>query len=112
MRRCRWCGYVGPDRDFSKATAKLVSFRCKACANKRMREYMASSATQRRRKQEAGLLWQRANPKRGMVLRARERAAKAGVPCTITADDFSIPERCPLLGILLKRASGSGKFQP
>jgi hypothetical protein len=34
-----------------------------------------------------------------MILSARVRAAKSGVPCTITEDDLTIPPRCPVLGI-------------
>lgn len=37
-----------------------------------------------------------------MIRNARQRAKRAGVPCTITAADILIPETCPILGIALK----------
>jgi hypothetical protein len=41
-----------------------------------------------------------------MVQCARNRAREQGVPFDITADDISIPERCPLLGIPIVRGEG------
>lgn len=41
-----------------------------------------------------------------MVVAARARAKRAGVPCTISADDIIIPSHCPVLGILLVRRLG------
>lgn len=41
----------------------------------------------------------RRNPKGFMLLKARERAKRLGVPFTITTDDFEIPSVCPLLGV-------------
>jgi hypothetical protein len=36
-----------------------------------------------------------------MVGHAQVRARKAGVPCTIKRTDLFIPDRCPILGVLL-----------
>ena len=44
-------------------------------------------------------------PKKFMVLCARTRAKKAGVPCAITHEDFEIPEFCPILGIRLEQGT-------
>lgn len=38
-----------------------------------------------------------------MVRAARRRAKASGIECTITAEDITIPKRCPLLGLRLKR---------
>lgn len=46
-------------------------------------------------------------PKKRMVRSARQRAARTGIPCTITSEDFEIPEYCPVLGIPLRHARGS-----
>lgn len=46
-----------------------------------------------------------------MLNAARERAKKSGHACTITVDDISIPEFCPLLGIKLERNKG-GHVRP
>jgi hypothetical protein len=51
-------------------------------------------------------LWRHANPESTLVIGARQRARELGVPCTITKDDVEIPERCPLLGVALKRDPG------
>lgn len=40
-----------------------------------------------------------------MLKTAQWRAKKAGIPCTITVEDIRIPERCPVLGIELKRGT-------
>ena len=41
-----------------------------------------------------------------MVQRARKRARAAGLECSITNNDFEIPEYCPILGIKLERGAG------
>lgn len=38
--------------------------------------------------------------------RAKSRATKRGLSFTIAVEDISIPERCPVLGVPLKRARG------
>lgn len=48
------------------------------------------------------------NPKKFMVQCAKVRAKKAGVPFSITDEDFEIPEFCPILGIKLE--SGTKKY--
>lgn len=40
-----------------------------------------------------------------MWLKARSRALRKGIPFTIEASDIVIPERCPLLGIVLRPGS-------
>lgn len=48
------------------------------------------------------------NPKKFMVQCAKVRANKAGVPFSITDEDFDIPEFCPVLGVKLE--SGTKKY--
>lgn len=50
--------------------------------------------------------WMASDPRRLMLQSARHRAKKAGVPCLLSVDDFSIPELCPVLGIRLQRSPG------
>jgi hypothetical protein len=48
-----------------------------------------------------------------MVRSAKRRAKVAGVPFSITKDDFKIPKLCPILGIELKHnSSGNGCAAP
>lgn len=44
--------------------------------------------------------------KQQMVRAARCRAKKFGIPFDLSFDDFEIPERCPALGIKLKKSRG------
>ena len=48
------------------------------------------------------------DPRKRMLSGAKARAAKAGLPCTITLDDIVIPTHCPVLGIKLKPIAGQG----
>lgn len=43
-----------------------------------------------------------------MLRSARRRAAKSGVPFSITLDDIVIPARCPALNIPLRVGTGRG----
>lgn len=53
--------------------------------------------------------WRDKNPKRYMWTRARSRARAEGIPFSITEDDFSIPEYCPVFTHLkLEFSSGCG----
>lgn len=52
--------------------------------------------------------WLLAHPKRGMLRNIKQRAKKKGWECTITEDDFEIPEYCPVLGVKLERNSSKG----
>lgn len=62
--------------------------------------------TKETNKQRMAALWVD-TPKKAMVYMAKHRAKKAGIPFNICADDFEIPEVCPLLGIPLIRGIGS-----
>ena len=44
-----------------------------------------------------------------MVRRARHRAKKLNLPFNITPGDITIPEKCPILGITLRVATGRHK---
>lgn len=37
-----------------------------------------------------------------MILNARHRAKRDGIPCLLTRGDVTIPKTCPILGIKLK----------
>ena len=46
-----------------------------------------------------------------MLLSAKKRAKKKGIPFSITLEDIpDIPEQCPALGILFKSGVGTGKI--
>lgn len=41
----------------------------------------------------------RSNPKKRMLLSAKQRAKRDGIPFDLTEDDLDIPDVCPVLGI-------------
>lgn len=52
--------------------------------------------------------WQDNNPESRMVSYARARAKGKGLECTITKNDITIPEFCPIFGFKLERNVGNG----
>lgn len=86
MRICNICQRdLSEDSFFREKRVKsgLTGF-CKECKNQRQR------------------LWRRTNIKREMLRLAKDRARRLGLEFSLTIDDFSIPERCPILGIPLE----------
>lgn len=51
----------------------------------------------------------KSNPKTLMLRRTKNKAKTRGIVCTITEDDFEIPEFCPVLGIPLRFNKGKLK---
>jgi hypothetical protein len=47
------------------------------------------------------------DPRQCMLVAARTRAKRRGLPCTITIDDIVIPSHCPILGMPLAVKTGS-----
>lgn len=48
--------------------------------------------------QAANRRWRMENPKNYLLAKAKHRAKKAGIPFSITVDDFEIPDFCPVFG--------------
>lgn len=61
---------------------------------------------------EKGRAYRKNNPKQTLLDSARDRARTYGYLCTITKDDITIPEFCPLLGIKLVLGRGVGGAKP
>jgi len=80
---------------------------CGACmACNRTRTRAASKKRQEnpealREFNEKRYVYNKLRPKHVMVEKAKVRAKKRNLPCTITVDDFEIPEFCPVLGVPL-----------
>lgn len=51
--------------------------------------------------------WWFKDPRNGMLAKAKQRAARDGVPFSITANDFAVPQICPLLGLPLHVSIGT-----
>lgn len=106
-KTCSSCRVEKDLEEFPLCPGRTVGGRhtyCKLCKARKAREYRAKDLEAFAQTQRA---WRRGNPKKVMVTEARKRAKKAGVPCTITADDFEIPEFCPAIGIKLVTGTGS-----
>ena len=58
---------------------------------------------------EASDRYRAANPEKLLWRTAKKRAARRGVPFTITPDDIVIPDTCPLLGIPIIYTVGAGQ---
>lgn len=59
-----------------------------------------------------GKQWRLDNPEANLLTKARQRAKKNGLECTITIEDIKIPTHCPYLGTLISRYGGSGPDVP
>lgn len=57
-------------------------------------------------------LWGHRNPVAQMFSRVKSRALREGIPFDIDKSDISIPEVCPVLGILLSRNIGRRGYSP
>jgi hypothetical protein len=104
-RTCKKCQNTKPISEFKSST---LCIECKKEYDKeyrktdkvqslyKSRQYIArKSEYQRRRKEEDPRIW--------MLVSAKARAKKLGLPFDITIDDIVIPETCPYLGIPLMR---------
>lgn len=87
------------------ASDGLHSYCKRCCADLAMNRYRSDVKVSRFR-----LLQNRKKyPERWLLYAARQRAARRGVPCTITEKDIIIPNKCPIFGTPLKQGSGIGK---
>ena len=59
----------------------------------------------RSRQQKA---WEKDNPQKVLLFKSKTRAKKKGLPFNLEVEDIVIPEKCPILGIKLKRGRGIG----
>jgi len=100
-KRCPRCGEVKTLAEFHKnrLTPDGVQSYCKPCmrlVNDEWNEAHPAGRAEIMRKHKSGTGWRAT-----MLSRASRRAAKTGLPCSITLDDIVIPEVCPVLGIPL-----------
>jgi hypothetical protein len=76
-----------------------------------MKEYKKEWREKNRAKIRAyGYEYSQKNPQKILLLSAKHRSIKKGVPCTIIEEDIHIPAVCPVLGISIeKRFNADGK---
>lgn len=85
LNRFRWCARICKDCEYQRDKASLK----KSYLNRR-----EAYLTHRKKTDQA-------NPKAYLISYARQRARVKGLPFSICAEDISIPEYCPILGIKL-----------
>lgn len=88
MKACEECGKTKPITDFYASNKRL----CKPCHSANVRE-----------KEKAR---RKVSPESFLLINARSRAKKLGIPFDITVDDIHIPTHCPILQIKLDRDIG------
>ena len=76
-----------------------------------MKDYKKEWREKNRAKIRAyGYEYSQKNPQKILLLSAKHRSIKKGVPCTIIEEDIHIPAVCPVLGISIeKRFNADGK---
>lgn len=82
------------------STRWVVNGCCVACTRDGIKPYRERNADKLVEKRKD---WDRANPEKSMLQRARRRAKDLSLEFDLTPDDIAIPERCPILGIELIR---------
>ena len=73
--------------------------------NARARKERLENPEKLREYNEKAYMSQKLRPKHRMVATARNRAKGRNLPCTITVNDFEIPEFCPVLGVPLSTST-------
>jgi len=99
MKKCKKCDTIKEDDAFCMSKGKLYST-CKKCKNAYKKKWYG----------EGGQQWELtykvfsrvSRTQHYLLSKAKERAKKKNIPFDITADDFIVPERCPILGTKLK----------
>jgi hypothetical protein len=79
------------NRAWQKANPEKVAAKTRAWAKANPEKVKVSNRT-----------WKKANPEKIMLCRAQQRAKKSNLDFNLSIDDIHIPERCPVLGILLE----------
>ena len=72
----------------------------------RSRNWVANNREETNAKRKA---WARENPERTMLLNAKHRAKKKGIPFEISLSDIQIPNQCPIT--LMPLVLGEGKIK-
>ena len=98
LQPCKLCGHP---------TASKYGY-CQTTPKCRSAYTMAARSPERDRTAEKAAMrvWRRANPKVALWHNARQRAARKGLPFSITIEDIHIPEYCPILGLKLEMNDG------
>jgi hypothetical protein len=106
-KTCNSCKIVKPTTEFHKCARNKdgLQRKCKSCASELSRAWYHTHVAH---KKNTSKEWWSRNVERGLMLAARYRAKRDGLPFSIRVEDISIPKYCPILGTELKQSAGSG----
>jgi hypothetical protein len=104
-----WVGTTRRQKKYICSTCSKEASRARYAANKekfaeRQRQYVAKHRDRVLENKKAAL--KRTSTASRMIWGAKARAKTRGVPFSLTEDDIMVPERCPVLGVLLERGEG------
>src|SRR5690606_17154294 len=107
MKRCSKCKAYKPHGSFNRKsfTKDGLQSACRDCTKQRDRIYYQTN-DKRTSSGVRAKKWREDHPKMCLVYKARERARRKNIPCTIGPEDFEIPDHCPVLGIELRQGKG------
>jgi hypothetical protein len=103
---CTKCGKEKNLELFSRdAQGKLKKkSRCKKCIHEYMTEWSERPGI-KKRKREWSVSHIKSNPHVRLVYSARERSKRNGTVCDLDVADITIPDVCPVLGLVLERGN-------
>lgn len=109
MKSCTECKSIKSLSEFytNKAAKDGHTARCKSCLKEADKKYYSKNASKIKSRVRR---YAEYNPIPIMINSARARAKKQGVPFSITADDISIPNNCPIFNIPLKKQKSELKI--
>lgn len=117
--KCSKCKLIKEKKDFhlNKSSKTGYSQYCKICKKEYDSQYrqgdkiqnLYKSKTYRDRRKEYSKKRRSESNEKTMLLSAKARAKKMGLPFNLIESDIIIPEFCPLLGIKLERKEQSDK---
>lgn len=89
------------DKKIAQAKARWAARPGEKAAYDRLRRAVCAQRLSAERREKYILNRDQRDIRKLMLTAARARAAKKGIPCTITCEDIVIPENCPALGVKL-----------
>ena len=96
--------WLAPE-SFAKKKAKTARICKKWVEANRLENSEAFQRMKERSRLNMRKAWE-TRPKEMMVIRVKAKCKKLGLPFNLCADDFEMPEYCPLLGLKLERGAG------
>lgn len=111
-QRCKTCQIDKPLEAFHRQKSKRSGrfSECKSCQRSRNQKWIDDNRDRFRHiNRNATNAKRRRDPVRHILSLARSRCKKSGIEFSLSEEDISIPEHCPVLGIKLTFGLGKGE---